>query len=164
MLEQALEQIRSATAESLLEYLLQVSPTRFKFIVLDLLHALGYGANRDDLKHVGGVSDGGIDGVISLDKLGLEKVYVQAKRWQGSVGSAELQAFYGALAGQKAKPGVIITTSDFTARAKAFGASVEGILMVNGHKLVELMMDHDVGVTSRSLRIPRIDMDYFEES
>src|SRR5699024_8908740 len=103
------------------------------------------------------------DGVISLDKLGLEKVYVQAKRWKGSVGSAELQAFYGALAGQKAKRGVIITTSDFTSSAITFGESVEGIVMVNGRRLVNLMMDYDVGVTSRLLKIPRVDADYFDD-
>src|SRR3546814_3549028 len=86
-------------------------------IVLGVLHRLGYGASRHDLLRVGGTGDGGIDGVISLDKLGLEKVYVQAKRWQSTVGRPELQAFYGALAGQKAKRGVFITTSGFTAHA-----------------------------------------------
>ena len=82
--------------------------------MLDLLHAMGYGTNRTDLQRVGGVGDGGIDGVISLDRLGLEKVYVQAKRWQSSVGRPDLQAFYGALAGHKARKGVFITTSTYT--------------------------------------------------
>lgn len=91
-------------------------------------------------------------------------VYIQAKRWKDKVGSAELQAFYGAVAGQKAKRGVIITTSDYTSAAVNFGNSVEGIVMVNGRQLVDLMMDYDVGVTSRSLKIPRIDTDYFDES
>src|SRR3546814_10346994 len=86
-------------------------------MLLDLLHRLGDGASRHDVLRVGGAGDGGIDGVISLDKLGLEKVYVQAKRWQSTVGRPELQAFYGALAGQKAKRGVFITTSGFTAHA-----------------------------------------------
>jgi len=75
---------------------------------------MGYGASRDDLQRVGGSGDGGIDGIISLDKLGLEKVYVQAKRWQGTVGRPEIQAFYGALAGQRARKGVFITTSGYT--------------------------------------------------
>lgn len=163
-LEQAWNKIRDATALSLLDYLSQVTPARFELIVLDVLHALGYGASREDLKHIGGVQDGGVDGVISLDKLGLEKVYIQAKRWKDKVGSAELQAFYGAVAGQKAKRGVIITTSDYTSAAVNFGNSVEGIVMVNGRQLVDLMMDYDVGVTSRSLKIPRIDTDYFDES
>jgi restriction system protein len=94
-LDQALRELREATASDLLDNLLRVSPNRFEVIVLDVLHNLGYGASRNDLQRVGGSGDGGIDGVISLDKLGLEKVYVQAKRWQGTVGRPELQAFYG---------------------------------------------------------------------
>src|SRR3546814_17863795 len=128
LLEQALAERREAAAGELLENLLQVSPGRFEVIVLDVLHRLGYGASRHDLLRVGGTGDGGIDGVISLDKLGLEKVYVQAKRWQSTVGRPELQAFYGALAGQKAKRGGVITTSGFTAQANDFGSSVAGIL------------------------------------
>lgn len=162
-LEQALAELREATAADLLENLMQVSPGRFEFIVLDLLHKLGYGASRDDLQRVGGSGDGGIDGVISLDKLGLEKVYVQAKRWQGTVGRPELQAFYGALAGQKAKRGVFITTSGFSAQAVEFARSVEGMVLVDGARLVHLMMDHEVGVSSRLLRLPKIDTDYFDE-
>lgn len=162
-LEQALRELREATAADLLDNLLQVSPNRFEVIVLDVLHSLGYGASRNDLQRVGGSGDGGIDGVISLDKLGLEKVYVQAKRWQGTVGRPELQAFYGALAGQKAKRGVLITTSGYTAQAIDFSRSVEGMVLVDGHRLVNLMMDHEVGVTSRLLKLPKLDSDYFDE-
>jgi len=147
----------------LLESLKQVSPGRFEIIVLDLLHRLGYGASRDDVQRVGGSGDGGIDGVISLDKLGLEKVYVQAKRWLGTVGRPELQAFYGALAGQKAKRGVFITTSGFSAQALDFARSVEGMVLVDGGRLVHLMMEHEVGVSSRLLRLPKVDSDYFDE-
>ncbi|MDR6928305.1 restriction endonuclease [Pseudomonas sp. BE134] len=162
-LEQALQELREATAADLLDNLLQVSPNRFEVIVLDVLHRLGYGASRNDLQRVGGSGDAGIDGIISLDKLGLEKVYVQAKRWQSTVGRPELQAFYGALAGQKAKRGVFITTSGFTAHAIDFAKSVEGIVLVDGTRLVHLMMDHEVGVTSRLLRLPALDRDYFDE-
>ena len=162
-LDQALRELREATAADLLDSLLQVSPNRFEVIVLDVLHSLGYGASRNDLQRVGGSCDGGIDGVISLDKLGLEKVYVQAKRWQGTVGRPELQAFYGALAGQKAKRGVFITTSGFTAQAIDFARSVEGMVLVDGSRLVNLMMDHEVGVTSRLLKLPKLDSDYFAE-
>lgn len=162
-LEQALKELRDAVASDLLDSLKQVSPGRFEVIVLDVLHRLGYGAHRNDLQRVGGSGDGGIDGVISLDKLGLEKVYVQAKRWQGTVGRPELQAFYGALAGQKAKRGVFITTSGYTAQAIDFAKSVEGIVLVDGNKLVHLMMDHEVGVSSRTLKLPRLDSDYFDE-
>jgi restriction system protein len=163
-LEQALSELREATAEDLLENLLQSSPSRFEVIVLDVLHRLGYGASRSDLQRVGGSGDGGIDGVISLDKLGLEKVYVQAKRWQNTVGRPELQAFYGALAGQKAKRGVFITTSDFSSQAKDFARSVEGVVLVDGLRLVHLMIDNEVGVTSRLLRVPKLDSDYFDET
>jgi restriction system protein len=131
---------------------------------LDVLHRLGYGASRSDLQRVGGSGDGGIDGVISFDKLGLEKVYVQAKRWQNTVGRPELQAFYGALAGQKAKRGVFITTSDFSSQAKDFARSVEGVVLVDGLRLVHLMIDNEVGVTSRLLRVPKLDSDYFDET
>ena len=162
-LEQALAELREATAGELLDSLLQVLPGRFEVIVLDVLHRLGYGASRHDLQRVGGSGDGGIDGVISLDKLGLEKVYIQAKRWQNTVGRPELQAFYGALAGQKAKRGVFITTSGFTAQAIEFGKSVEGMVLVDGIRLVTLMMDHEVGVSSRTLKVPKLDTDYFDE-
>lgn len=162
-LDQALRELREATAADLLDNLLQVSPNRFEVIVLDLLHSLGYGASRNDLQRVGGSGDGGIDGIISLDKLGLEKVYVQAKRWKGTVGRPELQAFYGALAGQKAKRGVFITTSGFTSQAIDFSRSVEGMVLVDGNRLVNLMMDHEVGVTSRLFKLPKLDSDYFDE-
>lgn len=140
-----------------------VSPSFFETIVLDLLHRMGYGASRSDLQRVGGSGDAGIDGVISLDRLGLEKVYVQAKRWQSSVGRPELQAFYGALAGQKAKKGVFITTSSFTMQATEFARSVEGMVLVDGLRLARLMIDCEVGVTSRTVKIPKIDGDYFDE-
>src|SRR5215204_2568562 len=93
-----------------------------------------------------GVGDGGIDGVISLDRPGLEKVYVQAKRWQGVVGRPEVQGFYGALAGQRANKGVFITTSTFTQQAIEFARSVERVVLVDGARLAGLMMDYEVGV------------------
>ncbi|MBX4650220.1 restriction endonuclease [Klebsiella michiganensis] len=161
-LEQALKEIRSAVADDVLENLLQVSPSRFEVIVLDVLHRLGYGGHRDDLQSVGGTGDGGIDGVISLDKLGLEKVYVQAKRWQNTVGSAEIRGFYGALHEQKAKRGVFITTSGFSAHARDYARKVEGLVLVDGERLVHLMIENDVGVSSRLLKVPKLDMDYFE--
>jgi restriction system protein len=98
-----------------------------------------------------------------LDRLGLEKVYVQAKRWQNTVGRPEVQTFYGALAGQRANKGVFITTSSFTPQAVEFARSVERIVLVDGARLADLMIDHEVGVTLRPLRVPRLDSDYFEE-
>lgn len=162
-LELALHELREATAADLLKNLLQASPSRFEVIVLDVLHRLGYGASRHDLQRVGGSGDAGIDGIISLDKLGLEKVYVQAKRWQDTVGRPDLQAFYGALAGQKAKRGVFIATSGSTVHAVDFAKSIEGIVLVDGTRWVHLMMDHEVGVTSRLLRLPTLDRNYFDE-
>jgi restriction system protein len=159
----ALSELRQAAASELLELLGAVSPSFFETIVLDLLHRMGYGANRADLQRVGGSGDEGIDGIISLDRLGLEKVYAQAKRWQSSVGRPELQAFYGALAGQKAKKGVFITTSSYTAQALLFAKSVEGIVLIDGSRLTELMIDHEVGVSARAVRIPKVDTDYFDE-
>lgn len=162
-LGQALGEIRQSAESELLELLASVSPSYFEVIVLDLLHRMGYGASRADLQRVGGSGDGGIDGIISLDRLGLEKVYVQAKRWQENVGSPHLQAFYGALAGQKAKKGVFITTSAYTQQAINFAKSVEGIVLIDGARLAGLMIDHEIGVTARTVKIPKIDGDYFDE-
>lgn len=162
-LGEALREIRQTAEAELLELLGNVSPSFFETMVLDLLHAMGYGTSRSDLQRVGGVGDGGIDGVISLDRLGLEKVYVQAKRWQSSVGRPDLQAFYGALAGHKARKGVFITTSSYTAQAVEFARSVEGIVLIDGYRLSGLMIDHEIGVNARVLRIPKIDSDYFDE-
>ncbi|WP_455872199.1 restriction endonuclease [Serratia proteamaculans] len=162
-LEQSIKEIRDAVATELLENLLQVSPGHFEIIVLDVLHRLGYGGHRDDLKRVGGSGDAGIDGVISLDKLGLEKVYVQAKRWQNTVGRPELHAFSGALIGQKAKRGIFITTSGFTKHAIAYAQSVEGRVLIDGNRLVHLMMDNEVGVSSMLLKVPKLDSDYFDQ-
>lgn len=162
-LGQALLELRQSAESELLELLANVSPAFFETIVLDLLHRMGYGANRADLQRVGGSGDAGIDGIISLDRLGLEKVYVQAKRWQACVGRPDLQAFYGALAGQKAKKGVFITTSTYSSQAVDFARSVEGIVLIDGARLAGLMIDHEVGITSRTVRIPKIDSDYFED-
>jgi restriction system protein len=162
-LEQALLEIRESVAAELLDVILNATPRFFENLVLDLLHAMGYGTSRTDLQRVGGVGDEGIDGIISLDRLGLEKVYVQAKRWQNSVGRPDVQAFYGALRGQRANKGVFITTSSFTAQAIDFAKSIEGLVLVDGAKLAALMIEHAVGVTNRTLSVPKVDADYFEE-
>ena len=162
-LDAATAEIRASVAGDVLELLRTVTPTFFEHVVLDVLHSLGYGTSRAALQRVGGSGDGGIDGIISLDKLGLEKVYVQAKRWQSSISPAQIQAFYGALAGKRANKGVFITTSGFSAQAVKYAASVEKIVLVDGPKLAELMLDHGVGVSVRHVQIPKIDSDYFEE-
>ncbi len=159
----ALAELEASVAADLLERLGQVTPGYFETIVLDLLHKMGYGAKRGDLQQTQLGNDEGIDGVISLDALGLERVYVQAKRWKGSVGRPEIQAFYGALAGQKATKGVFLTTSHFTKGAKEFASTVERIILVDGARLTKLMVEHEVGISRRHLWIPSVDNDYFEE-
>jgi restriction system protein len=164
-IESGVAQLRAAVAKDLLERISQASPAFFEELVLDLLHAVGYGSSLEDLQHLGRSGDGGVDGVIALDKLGLEKVYVQAKRWQGPVGRPEVQAFYGALAGRRAKKGVLITTSSFTRDARDFAEQVsDSIVLVDGSRLTTLMIDHGVGVTHyQTIQLPRIDGDYFAE-
>lgn len=162
-LEDALTQLESWTAEELLETIGRSSPKFFETLVLDLLHAMGYGATRADLQQVGRSGDGGIDGIISLDRLGLEKVFVQAKRWQNSVGREVVQAFYGALAGRRANKGVLITTSTFTQHAVEFAQSIERIVLIDGGRLADLMIEYGVGVSHRIVKVPKIDSDYFEE-
>jgi restriction system protein len=163
---EAYAQIRANVREALLIEIRSVSPTFFERLVLDLLHALGYGAGRDDLSTTNGGADGGIDGVISLDRLGLEKVYVQAKRYaeDNPVGRPTIQAFLGVLAGRRATKGVFITTSRFSKEARDFArAASDSLVLIDGHELAELMMDHGVGVSVReTFRLISIDSDYFE--
>lgn len=160
----AVQELCGAVASELLEQILKMPPAFFEELVLDLLHALGYGSREEDLQRVGATGDGGVDGIISLDRLGFEKVYVQAKRWQGSVGRPEIQAFFGALAGRRAKKGVFITTSTFTREARDFGNHVaEAVVLIDGARLTSLMIEHGVAVTHyRTVRLPRVDHDYFE--
>lgn len=160
----ALEEIHGAVGQQLLGRIAQAPPVFFEGLVLDLLHALGYGTSEDDLEQVGGAGDGGIDGIISLDKLGFERICIQAKRWQGSVGRPEIQAFYGALAGRRARKGVFITTSSFTREAREFADQVaESMVLIDGPRLTSLMIEHGVGVSHyRVLRLPKVDDDYFD--
>jgi restriction system protein len=164
-IDAAIQELREGVARDLLENIGQSSSEFFERLVLDLLHAMGYGTSRADLQRVGGSGDGGIDGIISLDRLGLEKVYIQAKRWkQGiNVGSPDIQGFMGALQLQGASKGVFLTTSSFTREARAAADRARGsIVLVDGARLADLMMDHGVGVTHKSIRIPKIDLDVFE--
>ncbi len=164
-IEAALAELRESVRRDLLENIGRAPPEFFEQLVLDLLHAMGYGTSRSDLQRVGGSGDGGIDGIISLDRLGLEKVYVQAKRWKNTVGSPDVQGFMGALQLQGASKGVFITTSAFTKDARHAAAKARGsIVLVDGEHLSALMIDHGVGVSHKALRVPRVDSDYFEET
>jgi restriction system protein len=162
-IEDALAQLRGSVARDLLENIAKQSPQEFEDLVLDVLHALGYGMTREDLQRVGRAGDGGIDGIVSLDRLGLQKVYVQAKRWQGQVGAPQIQGFMGALQLQGADKGVLITCGAISGPARDAGRQARGsVVLIDGERLAELMIDHGVGVTCEALRIPKIDTDYFE--
>lgn len=163
-IDRAIAEVNDSVARDLLELVAASKPAFFERLVLELLHAMGYGATRDDLQQVGGGGDGGIDGVISLDKLGLEKVYVQAKRWKNKVSSPEIRGFMGALQLQGANKGVFLTAGEFTVDALETASKARGsIVLVDGARLTRLMIEHGVGVSKRSLEIPRVDSDYFDD-
>jgi restriction system protein len=159
----AANELRAALAEDVLRRLLDVTPLRFEEIVLDLLKRMGYGLSPDAHQRTGRTGDGGIDGIINLDKLGLQKVYVQAKRWKSNVGSPEVQGFYGALAAQHATMGVLLTTSSFTPAAReTAGRFRDRLVLIDGRQLAELLIDHGAGVSDEEvIRIQRIDSDYY---
>jgi restriction system protein len=166
-LESAYAKIKAQLAADLLEKVKTVSPSFFERLVVELLVAMGYGGSRRDAgQTVGRSGDGGIDGLIKEDRLGLDTIYLQAKRWEGSVGRPEIQKFVGALQGQRAKKGVFITTSSFTLDAEDYVRAIDTkIVLIDGERLTELMMDHDIGVSGvATYRIKRVDSDYFEES
>ncbi len=163
-IEYGYSRLRAALADEILSRIAQMPPAFFEKLVVDLLVAMGYGGSqRDAGRAVGPGADEGIDGVIKEDRLGLETIYVQAKRWQGTVGRPEIQRFAGALQGQRARKGIFITTSDFSKEAEAYAASIQStIVLVNGTQLAELMIDHGIGVTLVSTYdIKRLDSDYF---
>ena len=142
------------------------SPEFFERLVVDLLVSMGYGGSRSEAgERVGKTGDDGIDGIIKEDKLGLDTVCIQAKRWQNTVGRPEIQAFVGSLAGNRARKGVFITTSRFSREAQEYVQRIEQkVVLIDGETLAELMIDHNVGVSEESRYIvKRIDMDYFEE-
>ena len=165
-IEENYQQIRKELATELLQKIKDNTPAFFEELVVDLLVKMGYGGSREDAgRAVGGSGDGGIDGIINEDRLGLDVIYVQAKRWEGNVGEPEIARFAGALAGRGATKGIFITTSDFTRAARAYDASGFKIVLIDGHQLAQLMIDHDVGVSiEKTYEIKRVDSDYFAEN
>lgn len=157
--------LRDSVAHELLERIRICSAKFFEELVLDLLVAMDYGGSRKDAERVGRIGDGGIDGTIKEDKLGLDFLYVQAKRWQGTVGRPVVQAFAGSLEGQRARKGVLITTSNFSLDAKDFVEKIEKkIVLIDGEQLSQLMIDHGIGVTEvASYVVKKVDQDYFSE-
>ena len=163
-IEDIYQQVREKVAEDLLQEIKANSPAFFENLVIDLLVKMGYGGSREDAETVGRSGDGGIDGIINQDRLGLDVVYVQAKRWQNNVGAPEIAGFAGALAGKAANKGIFITTSDFTRAARDYDAAGFKIILIDGKRLAQLMIDHNVGVsTVKTYEIKRVDSDYFVE-
>ena len=166
-IELAYQGLREQLAQELLTRILSCSPTFFEQLVVELLVKMGYGGSRRDAgERIGQTGDGGIDGIIKEDRLGLDTIFIQAKRWQGSVGRPEIQKFVGALQGQRAKKGVFITTSTYTADAIDYASRIDTkVVLIDGVQLASLMIDFDVGVSmSASYVVKRIDSDYFEEN
>lgn len=165
-LESSYQELRDELAQELLDRTRKCSPEFFERLVVDLLVAMGYGGTRKDAgRAVGRSGDGGIDGIINEDRLGLDIVYIQAKRWEASVGRPIVQTFAGSLEGQRARKGVLITTSKFTDEAAQYVRQIEKkIVLIDGERLAQLMIDHGVGVTEgKTFAIRRLDSDYFEE-
>lgn len=157
--------IRKNLSSELLFRVKQCTPQFFEKLVVELLVKMGYGGSIQEAgKTVGRVGDEGIDGIIKEDKLGLDVIYIQAKRWENVVGRPEIQKFVGALAGQGAKKGVFITTSIFTNEAREYQPKNETkIVLIDGEQLADLMIDYDLGVSLQNLYlVKRIDIDYFE--
>jgi restriction system protein len=166
VLEYSYETIRKELASEILSRLKTGSPQFFEKVVVELLVKMGYGGSRTDAgQAVGKSGDGGIDGIIKEDRLGLDVIYIQAKRWDGAVGRPEIQKFVGALQGQKAKKGVFITTSTFTKEARDYVTVIDNkVVLIDGEQLAQLMIDYNLGVfTAAVYEVKKIDSDYFSE-
>jgi len=165
-LDLAYQRIRADLETDVLTKAKACSPQFFERVVVETLVKMGYGGTlRDAGKAIGRSGDGGIDGIINEDRLGLDIIYIQAKRWENPVGRPEIQKFAGALQGFRARKGVFITTSSFSKDALEYAARIESkIILIDGTALASLMVDYNVGVApSRTYDIKRIDSDYFEE-
>lgn len=165
-MEYSYQKIQKSLAQELLLKIKKLSPSFFEKLVIELLVKMGYGGSLKDAgKSIGKSGDEGIDGIIKEDRLGLDVIYVQAKRWEGVVGRPELQKFVGALAGQGAKKGIFITTSYFSKEAIEYSPKNETkIVLIDGEQLARYMMDFDLGVSTMSAYlVKKIDSDYFEE-
>lgn len=167
ILASAYQTLRKNLAAEVLETVKSCSPSFFEKLVVDLLVKMGYGGTLEEAigQVVGKSGDGGIDGIINEDRLGLDVIYIQAKRWENVIGRPEIQKFAGALQGRRARKGVFITTSYFTNEAKDFASFIDTrIVLIDGKELAELIIDYNVGVSIRdTFVVKRIDTDYFIE-
>jgi restriction system protein len=165
-LESAYAKIRDDLAADILQRLKACSPAFFERLVVEVIVKMGYGGSRQDAgKAIGKSGDGGIDGMIKEDKLGLDAIYIQAKRWESTVGRPEIQKFVGALTGQRARKGLFITTSDYSGEAHEYVSRIETkVVLIDGETLAQLMIDYNVGVsTITTYELKKIDTDYFTE-
>lgn len=166
LFEESYRSIRQELAQELLNQVKKASPGFFERLVVDLLVKMGYGGSREDAgEAIGKSGDEGIDGIIKEDRLGLDTIYIQAKKWDGGVGRPEIQKFVGALHGQRARKGIFITTSDFSSNAREYVSNIDSkVVLIDGKQLAEFMIDHNVGVSKVSAyEIKKIDSDYFVE-
>lgn len=167
LFEDAYQQLRREVEAELLRQILDSPPEFLERVVVDLVVRMGYGGSRKDAgEALGRSGDEGIDGIIKEDPLGLDIIFLQAKRWEGTVGRPEIQKFAGALQGQRAKKGIFLTTSSFSSEALEYVSRIDSkIILIDGARLARLMFDHGVGVTTVSeYPVKRIDSDFFAGS
>jgi len=165
-LEYAYLKLKNDLSRDMLDTIKSCSPAFFEKLVVDLLTKMGYGGSRKDAgQALGKTGDGGIDGIIKEDKLGLDTIYIQAKKWENTVPVREIRDFAGALLSKKARKGIFITTSSFPKSAFEFVESIEHkIILIDGERLTDLMFEFNVGLSKQSLyEVKKIDSDYFEE-
>ena len=168
-IEGAYRQMRNTLVEDLLEQIAQQTPEFFERLVIRLLVAMGYGGSEEEISEmvVGKTGDEGIDGIIKEDKLGLDSIYIQAKRWDKhqSIGRPEVQKFVGALSGQGATKGIFITTAQFSEKARLFRPQNNiKVALIDGNLLCQHMIDYNIGVSVQNVyEIKRIDSDFFSE-
>lgn len=166
VLEQAYESICGEVATDLLARVKACTPAFFESLVVELLLKMGYGGNRTEAgRAIGQAGDEGIDGIINEDRLGLDTIYIQAKRWEGTVGRPEVQKFVGALHGKRARKGVFITTGSFSSEARQYVSQIDPrIVLIDGIELAQYMLDLNLGVTVKEVyEVKRVDSDYFNE-
>ena len=166
LLEDAYQKVRRQIEADLLRLIMENPPDFLERVVVDLIVGMGYGGSRKDAgEALGKTGDEGIDGIIKEDPLGLDIIYLQAKRWDSTVGRPEIQKFAGALQGQRAKKGIFITTSTFSVEARDFASKIDSkIILIDGSRLVRLMFDHGIGVaTATTYAVKKVDSDYFAE-
>ena len=165
-LENSFQALHRQLAQELLEKISEATPRFFERLVVDLLVSMGYGGSRKDAgQAIGRIGDEGIDGIIKEDRLGLDAVYIQAKRWKSTVGRPDVQAFAGSLEGHRARKGVFITTSQFSPEARDYVGRIEKkIILIDGQQLANLAVEFEVGVAEvTTYSVKKLDLDYFEE-